>query len=152
MEHRLAFGLINGYLSHPLSNWSLHLIIPLNFPKLVTSLLVRQIFLRPNVQSILSIFFSSYLPQDQLVWTYTPKEKFTVRSAYKIALDRDGTKIQSWGGAKYKYKKAYENQNYHLLRIMHNPSEYFLVSILSVFNFQIFAIAPAVKSPFSYDY
>ena len=56
------------------------------------------------------------------------------------------------GGAKYKYKKAYENQNYHLLRIMHNPSEYFLVSILSVFNFQIFATAPAVKSPFSYDY
>ena len=105
--------------------------------------LVRQIFLPPNVQSILSIFFSSYLPQDQLVWAYTPKEKFTVRSAYKIALDRDGTRIQSWGD---------ENQNYHLLRIMHNPSEYFLVSILSVFNFQIFATAPAVKSPFSYHY
>ena len=82
--------------------------------------LVRQIFLPPNVQSILSIFFSSYLPQDQLVWAYTPKEKFTVRSAYKIALDRNGTRIQSWGGPKYKYKKAYENQNYHLLRIMHN--------------------------------
>ena len=121
----------------------------------MTSLLVRQIFLPPNVQSILSIFCSSYLPQDQLVWTYTPKEKFTVRSAYKIALDRDGTRIQSGGGgeeAKYKYKKAYENQNYHLLRIMHNLSEYFLVSILFIFNFQIFATAPATKSPFSYDY
>ena len=99
------------------------------------------------------MFFSSYLPQDQLVRTYTPKEKFTVGNAYKIALDRDGIRIQSWGGeAKYKYKKAYENQNYHILRIMHNPSEYFLVSILFVFNFQIFATAPAIKSPFSYDY
>ena len=67
--------------------------------------LVRQIFLPPNVQSILSIFFSSYLPQDQLVWAYTPKEKFTVRSAYKIALDRDGTKIQSWGGQSINTKK-----------------------------------------------
>ena len=52
--------------------------------------LVRQNFLLPNVQSILSIFFSSYLPQDQLVWAYTPKEKFTVRGAYKFALDRGG--------------------------------------------------------------
>ena len=67
--------------------------------------LVRQIFLPPNVQSIQSIFLSSCLPQDQLGWAYTPKEKFTVRSAYKIALDRNGTRIQSWGGQSINTKK-----------------------------------------------
>ena len=98
MEHRLAFGLINGYLNHPLSNWSLRQIIPLNFPELVTLLIPwsvngKQIgwgkfFYPPKVQSILSIFLSSCLPQDEVVWAYTPKEKFTVHSAYKIALDK----------------------------------------------------------------
>ena len=28
------------------------------------------------------------MPQDEVVWAYTPKEKFTVHSAYKIALDK----------------------------------------------------------------
>ena len=98
MEHRLAFGLINGYLNHPLSNWSLRQIIPLNFPELVTLLIPwsvngKQIgwgkfFYPPKVQSILSIFLSSCLPQDEVVWAYIPKEKFTVHSAYKIALDK----------------------------------------------------------------
>ena len=48
--------------------------------------LVRQVFLPPNVQSILSIFLSSCLPRDQLVWAYILKGKFTVCNAYKIAL------------------------------------------------------------------
>ena len=48
---------------------------------------MRQIFIPPNVQSIPSIFLSSCLPRDRLVWAYTLKEKFIVRSAYKIALD-----------------------------------------------------------------
>ena len=50
--------------------------------------LVRQVFLHPNVQSILSIPLCSCLPRDRLVWAYTPKEKFTIRSVYKIALDK----------------------------------------------------------------
>ena len=50
--------------------------------------LVRQVFLHPNVQSILSVLLSSCLPRDRLVWAYTPKEKFTVCSVYKIALDK----------------------------------------------------------------
>ena len=50
--------------------------------------LVRQVFLQPDVQSILSIPLSSCLPQDRLVWAYTPKGKFTVRSVYKISLDK----------------------------------------------------------------
>ena len=50
--------------------------------------LVRQVFLPPDVQSILSIPLSSCLPQDWLVWAYTPKGKFTVRGSYKIALDK----------------------------------------------------------------
>ena len=50
--------------------------------------LVRQVFLEPDVQSILSIPLSSCLPQDRLVWAYTPKGKFTVHSVYKIALDK----------------------------------------------------------------
>ena len=49
--------------------------------------LVRQVFPPPDVQSILSIPLSSCLPRDRLVWAYTPKGKFTVRSAYKTALD-----------------------------------------------------------------
>ena len=50
--------------------------------------LVRQVFLQPDVQSILSIPLSSCLPRDRLVWAYTPKGKFTVRSVYKISLDK----------------------------------------------------------------
>ena len=50
--------------------------------------LVRQVFLQPDVQSILSIPLSSCLPRDQLVLAYTPKRKFTIHSVYKIALDK----------------------------------------------------------------
>ena len=49
--------------------------------------LARQVFLPPDVQSILSIPLSSCLPRDRLVWPYTPKGKFTVCIAYKISLD-----------------------------------------------------------------
>ena len=50
--------------------------------------LVRQVFLQPDVQSIISIPLSSCLPRDQLVLAYTPKWKFTIHSVYKIALDK----------------------------------------------------------------
>ena len=50
--------------------------------------LVRQVFLQLDVQSILSIPLSSCLPQDQLVWAYTPRGKFMVHSVYKISLDK----------------------------------------------------------------
>ena len=49
---------------------------------------VRQVFLQPDVQSILGIPLSSCLPRDRLVWAYTPKGKFTVHRVYKIALDK----------------------------------------------------------------
>lgn len=49
--------------------------------------LVRKVFLHPNVESILSVPLCSCLPQDRLVWAYTPKGKFTVCSVYKIALE-----------------------------------------------------------------
>ena len=49
---------------------------------------VRQVFLLPDVQSILSMPLSSCLPRGKLAWAYTPKGKFTVQSVYKIALDK----------------------------------------------------------------
>ena len=90
MEHRLAFGLINGYLNHPLWKWSLYQVIPLNFPELVTSgkqIWWGKFFSCPNVQFILSIPLSSCLPWDRLVSVYTPKGKFTICSAYNNALE-----------------------------------------------------------------
>ena len=50
--------------------------------------LVRQVFLQPDVQSILSKPLGSCLPRDQLVLAYTPKGKFTIHCVYKIAFDR----------------------------------------------------------------
>ena len=50
--------------------------------------LARQVFLRPDVQSILSIPFSSCLPRVRLVWVDTPEREFTVCGVYIIALDK----------------------------------------------------------------
>ena len=48
--------------------------------------LVKYIFIPIDVQAILSIPLSAHLPEDKLVWAYTPKGKFTVGSAYKLAV------------------------------------------------------------------
>ena len=50
--------------------------------------LVRQVFLRLDVQSVLSIPLSFFLPRDRLVWVCTPKRKFTVCGVYVVALDK----------------------------------------------------------------
>ncbi|KAK9993659.1 hypothetical protein SO802_023362 [Lithocarpus litseifolius] len=44
-----------------------------------------------DVESILSIALSPTLPEDHLIWALTPSGKFTVKSAYRVALqDRIG--------------------------------------------------------------
>ena len=48
--------------------------------------LVRQVFLLVDVQSIPSIPLSVHMPWDKLVWAFTSKGNFTIRSAYKIAV------------------------------------------------------------------
>ena len=57
--------------------------------------LVRRIFILADVQSILNIPLSSRLPHDRLVWAYTPKGWFTIRSAYKLAV----TELESMAGS-----------------------------------------------------
>ena len=46
---------------------------------------MKQIFISTDAQAILSILLSALLLEDKLVWVYTPKGKFTVSSAYKLA-------------------------------------------------------------------
>lgn len=48
--------------------------------------LVKQSFIATDAQAILSIPLSACLLEDKLVWAYTPKGKFTVCSAYKLAI------------------------------------------------------------------
>ena len=48
--------------------------------------LIRQAFSSKDATTILGIPLSSRLLVDHLIWVYTPKGKFTVRSAYKVAL------------------------------------------------------------------
>ena len=48
--------------------------------------LMRQVFIPTVVQSILSIPLSVRIPQDRLVWAFTPKGNFTIRNAYKIVV------------------------------------------------------------------
>ena len=48
--------------------------------------LVCRIFIPADVHSILNIPLSSCLPHDTLVWAYTPKGRFKVRSAYKLVV------------------------------------------------------------------
>ena len=49
--------------------------------------MVTQIFSPSDASAILSFPLSFRLPSDQMIWAYTPKGDFTVRSAYKIVLD-----------------------------------------------------------------
>ena len=48
--------------------------------------LIRHTFSPDDAWSIMSIPLSSKLPPDRLIWAYTSKGNFMVRSAYKIAL------------------------------------------------------------------
>ncbi|KAL4615193.1 hypothetical protein ACB092_07G106400 [Castanea dentata] len=47
---------------------------------------VQQFFSPDDAVAILSIPLSYRLPMDRLVWAYTPRGVFTVRSVYKVAL------------------------------------------------------------------
>jgi len=40
-----------------------------------------------DVESALSIALSLTLPEDRLIWALTSSGKFTVKSAYRLALD-----------------------------------------------------------------
>lgn len=48
--------------------------------------IIHLFFSPDDAFAIMSIPLSSRLPRDRLVWAYTPKWNFTVRSAYKVAL------------------------------------------------------------------
>lgn len=48
--------------------------------------MVRQLFSLTDATSILNIPLSSRLPRDRLVWAYTPKGCFIVKSEYKVAM------------------------------------------------------------------
>ena len=47
---------------------------------------ITQLFFPSDAYAIWSIPLRFWLPCDQMVWAYTPKGDFTVRSAYKITL------------------------------------------------------------------
>ena len=53
--------------------------------------LINQIFLPDNATYILSIPLSCHKPQDRMIWAYTPRGRFTVNSAYKVALSMTQT-------------------------------------------------------------
>ncbi|KAL4603074.1 hypothetical protein ACB092_10G099600 [Castanea dentata] len=48
--------------------------------------LISQIFPPDDVACILGIPLSEHKPRDRIIWAYTPKGKFTVNSAYKVAM------------------------------------------------------------------
>lgn len=48
--------------------------------------MIRQQFVPDNASAILSIPLSSHLPKDLLVWAYSFKGTFSVRSAYRVAI------------------------------------------------------------------
>ena len=48
--------------------------------------MVQQLFSPNDATAILSIPLSYRLPIDRLVWAYTPRGVFTVRSAYKVVI------------------------------------------------------------------
>ena len=49
--------------------------------------LVRELFINFEAKTILSIPLSISMPLDRLVWAATPNGKFTVKSAYWLAMD-----------------------------------------------------------------
>lgn len=48
--------------------------------------LINQIFSSDDVTSIIVILLSHHKPRDRLILAYTPKGKWTVNSAYKVAM------------------------------------------------------------------
>ena len=48
--------------------------------------MVKQGFAPDDAKVVLSIPLSSRLPVDRLIWAYTPKGNFTMRSAYRVVL------------------------------------------------------------------
>ncbi|KAF3975558.1 hypothetical protein CMV_001197 [Castanea mollissima] len=62
---------------------------------------VRNTFLPQEAQVILGIPISPRLPQDSLIWAWTPSGRFTVNSSYKVAqmlLRKSNHKLE-WGSA-----------------------------------------------------
>ena len=55
--------------------------------------MVCQFFSPDDALAIMSIPLSSQLPRDQLVWTYTPKGNFPIRSTYKFTLSLATTSL-----------------------------------------------------------
>nr|POE94059.1 hypothetical protein CFP56_34282 [Quercus suber] len=55
--------------------------------------MVHQFFSPDDALAIMSIPLSSRLPRDRLVWTYTPKGNFTIRSTYKVTLSLATTSL-----------------------------------------------------------
>ena len=54
--------------------------------------LVRELFINFEAEIILSIPLSISMPLDRLVWATTPNGKFTVKSAYWLAMDMHNAK------------------------------------------------------------
>ena len=48
--------------------------------------LISQFFSPEDIACILGIPLSEHKPRDRIIWAYTPKGKFTVNSAYKVAI------------------------------------------------------------------
>ena len=48
--------------------------------------LISQNFSPEDTACILGIPLSEHKPRDRIIWAYTPKGKFTVNSAYKVAI------------------------------------------------------------------
>ncbi|XP_030936422.1 uncharacterized protein LOC115961615 [Quercus lobata] len=55
--------------------------------------LINQIFLPNNATYILSIPLSCHKLQDHMIWAYTPRERFTVNSAYRGVLSITQTSV-----------------------------------------------------------
>ncbi|KAL0012740.1 hypothetical protein SO802_007848 [Lithocarpus litseifolius] len=75
---------VNTLIDHDTGNWRIGFI--------------KEIFLPHDAQAILSTLLSIRRPPDRIVWAYTPNGRFTVNSAYKVALSLSCTPHGSSGG------------------------------------------------------
>ena len=101
------FGKINGSQIHSPINLSLRTLLPEDATVHVLidvdhgiwrSDLVRELFLNFEADIILSIPLSTRMPRDKVVWVATPNSKFTVKSAYWLALDMNIAENESTSG------------------------------------------------------